>query len=130
MNNLSYPEEALETEAVVVTFAIVGAGAADATVPQSHSHVVVSGKRSGVGTLTIQAKTRALFPTLLGPVGQPAVVGPNGKKAFITAIDPTAGTIAVQVKDNTDTAAELVAAETLYVTCRFRNSKAKYGGAA
>ena len=129
-NTITYTMESLETEVVEVTAAVVGNGAAIPTIPTSHSHVVASTTRSGVGTYIIQLKDRCKFPTLLGPVGQPCVIGTTGKKAFITAQDSVAGTIAIQAKDATDAAVDLAATDTLYMTSRFRNSKAKFGGAA
>lgn len=133
MNNLSWEQKALENDVVEVTFAIVGGGAADATVPASHKHVTKSGVRTGVGAITINAQDRAKFPGVLGVVGVPVIVGTGARQAFVTGIDADAGTISVQVRDGTGVnigvAAELPATDTLYVTVRYRNSKVKYGEA-
>jgi len=129
MNNITYEEKALENDVVTVTVAVVGAATSTPTIPTTHKHVVSSTSRSGVGTYVLTLTTKARFPQVIGPVGSPCVVGANGRKAFITAIDPDDGTIAVQAKDSTDAAADLATTDTLYITLRYRNSKVRFGEA-
>lgn len=128
-NTITWEEKALENDVVVVTASVLGAGAAAPTVPTTHKHVVASVTRSGVGVFVIQLKDKAKFPTLLGPVGKPCVVGADGRQGDITAIDPDAGTIAIACRDATGAADDLEATDQLYVTVRYRNSKVRFGEA-
>lgn len=131
MNNITTPIEALEDNVVEVSACVVGAGAAPPTIPASHQHVVQGVTRSGAGTYIITLTPKARAPVLLAPY-EPVVVCADSKRAYYTAIDPVAGTIAVVVKNNADAAATDLALTTdrLYITLKLRNSKVKYGAAA
>jgi hypothetical protein len=128
MHKITFPVEARESETVLVVVAFVGAGAANGTVPASHRHVLTSATRAPTGIYTLNLKD--IYPSYVGIVGQPAVVGPNGAKAFVTAFDADDGIITVQAKNTADAAADLATTDTCYVTVLARNSKVKYGEAA
>jgi hypothetical protein len=126
---MHYGEEAIEDSALNVSVSVVGAGAAPPTIPTSHSHLVASTGRTGVGLYTIQLKPNRVWPTLLG-LNDPAVIGPSGKWGSVISYVPTTGLFTIQTFAANGAAVELVAADQLFVNFRVRNSKVKYGGAA
>lgn len=129
MNSMSYEERAIEDNVEHVSASVVGAGAAPPTIPASHSHIVASTGRTGVGLYTIQLRANRVWPTLLG-LNDPAVIGPAGKWGSVISYNPLTGLFTIQTFSAAGAAVELAATDQLFINFRVRNSKVKYGGAA
>jgi hypothetical protein len=107
---------------------VVGAGAADPTVPSDKDNsMVTSALRNGVGdyTLTFKAAVKPWNKTLR--VGAPCVVSTGATQlvANVIALDAAAGTIRIQCRNaSTGAAAEAANTDTIYVSIDVRYSDA------
>jgi len=121
MSKGSHPLNTKRDTSILLTAKLVGAGAADMTIPETGSEIV-SCTRSGAGVFALVF--RDSYPELKSIVG--LAFGPratDGLRASFSAIDVTAKTATLQVEVNT-TDTDPAAGDTLYINLMVRNSGA------
>lgn len=114
-----YPVDTRKSECKLITAKLVGAGAANMTIPETGSEIV-SATRSAQGVFAIVF--RDSYPELKAVVG--LHFGPratDGLRAEFSAIDVTAKTATLQVEVGT-TDTDPAAGDTLHITLLVRNS--------
>lgn len=115
----THPLNTVKSDCHLVTAKLVGAGAADMTIPETASEIV-SCTRSGAGVFALVF--RHSYPELKSIVGLNfGPRGTDGLKASLSAIDVTAKTATLQVEVNT-TDTDPATTDTLYITLLVRNS--------
>lgn len=115
----THPLETVKDNCTLVTAKLVGAGAANMTIPETNSEIV-SCTRSGAGVFALVF--RHSYPELKAIVG--LQFGPratDGLKASFSAIDVTAKTATLQVEVNT-TDTDPASGDTLHINLLCRNS--------
>lgn len=120
-NRTTYPLDTVKSDCTLVTAKLVGAGAADMTIPETASDIV-SCTRSAQGVFALVF--RHSYPALKSIVG--LNFGPratDGLKASFSAIDVEAKTATLQIEVNT-TDTDPAAGDTLYINLLVRNSGA------
>lgn len=122
MSKSSFPLETKKSDCRLLTARLVGAGAADMTIPETASEIVSCTRSGGAGVFAIVF--RDSYPELKSIVG--LNFGPratDGLKASFSAIDVVAKTATLQVEVNT-TDTDPAAGDTLYINLLVRNSGA------
>lgn len=120
-NRATHPLNTVKSDCTLVTAKLVGAGAADMTIPEDASDIV-SCTRSGAGVFALVF--RHSYPELKSIVG--LNFGPratDGLKASFSAIDVTAKTATLQIEVGT-TDTDPAAGDTLHINLLCRNSGA------
>lgn len=114
-----YSLNTVKSDCVVVTAKLVGAGAANMTIPETASEIV-SCTRSAAGVFALvfrhsYPELKAILGLSFGPRGT------DGLKASFSAIDVTAKTATLQVEVNT-TDTDPATTDTLHIALLCRNS--------
>lgn len=115
----TYPLDCSKSDCTVVTAKLVGAGAANMTIPENASEIV-SCTRSAAGVFALVF--RHAYPELKAILG--LNFGPratDGLKASFSAIDMAAKTATLQVEVNT-TDTDPASGDTLHIALLVRNS--------
>lgn len=118
-NRTTYPLDTVKSDCHLVTAKLVGAGAANMTIPETASEIV-SCTRSGAGVFALVF--RHSYRELKSIVG--LNFGPratDGLKASFSVIDVAAKTATLQVEVNT-TDTDPASGDTLYINLLVRNS--------
>ena len=120
-NRSTHPLSTVKSDCHLVTARLVGAAAADMTIPETASEIV-SCTRSAAGIFALVF--RHSYPELKSIVGLHfGPRGTDGLKASFSAIDVVAKTATLQVEVNT-TDTDPATTDTLYITLLVRNSGA------
>lgn len=118
-NRTTHPVNTVKSDCHLVTAKLVGAGAANMTIPETSSEIV-SCTQSATGVFAIVF--RHSYPELKAILG--LNFGPratDGLKASFSAIDVTAKTATLQVEVNT-TDTDPASGDTLHIALLVRNS--------
>lgn len=115
----TYPLDTVKSDCTLVTAKLVGAGAADMTIPETASEIVsCTQTATGVFSLVFRhsyPELKAILGLNFGPRGT------DGLKASFSAIDVTAKTATLQVEVNT-TDTDPATTDTLHIALLCRNS--------
>jgi len=115
----TYTIEGTKSDEHVITAKLVGAGAANMTIPETASEII-SCTRSGAGVFALvfrhsYPELKAILGTNFGPRAT------DGLKASFSAIDVVAKTATLQIEVNT-TDTDPAAGDTLHIALLCRNS--------
>lgn len=118
-NRTTHPLNTVKSDCHLVTAKLVGAGAADMTIPETGSEIV-SCTRSDTGDFAVVF--RHSYPELKSMLGEPVFVGAtDALKCKVLAVDVTAKTMTFTCEVAT-TPTDPATTDTLYINLLVRNS--------